>query len=98
MSRTIAGLLGGIILASTGTAVAAVRHTDATARPLAAGEAVTYAGLTCTAYAGTTATNANLVCVRSNLKGVGVVVSQEVVIVAKQTGSQVKVIYKVKNG
>jgi hypothetical protein len=98
MNRTIAGLLGGIILGSAGSAVAAVHRSDATAKPLAAGESVTYAGLTCTAYAGTTATNANLVCVRSNLRGVGVVVSQDAVIVAKQTAGKVKVIYKVKNG
>jgi hypothetical protein len=98
MNRRIAGLLAGIVLGGTGTAVAAVHHADATARPLNAGESITYAGLTCTAYAGTTATNANLVCVRSNLKGVGVVVSQDAVVVAKQTAGKVKVIYKVKNG
>jgi hypothetical protein len=98
MNRTIAGLVGGIVLATTGTAVAAVRHADANAQPLSAGQSVTYAGLTCTAYAGTTATNANLVCVRTNLKGFGVVVSQDAVIVAKQVGGKVKVLYKVKNG
>jgi len=47
------------------------------------GMAVGYAGLTCTAYAGTNATNGNLVCVRDNLVGFGVVVSQAQVIVAK---------------
>jgi hypothetical protein len=40
-----------------------------------AGMAITYGGMTCTAYSGHT-TNANPVCVRNNLKGYGVVIRQ----------------------
>ena len=61
------------------------------------GQAVRFAGLTCTAYAGTTPTNANLVCVRNNLAGFGVVVSQQTIVVAKRTGTKLKVVFKTNN-
>jgi hypothetical protein len=98
MKRLSAGLLAGAVLGSAGAALAGDAGHSTKAIPLTAGQAVSYAGLTCTTYAGTTATNANLVCVRTNLKGYGVVVSQEAVIVAKQLGKQVKVIFRTKNG
>lgn len=98
MKRVLAGLLAGGVLGSTGVALAAHGAAHGNATPLAAGQAVSFAGLTCTAYAGSTVSNSNVVCVRSNLKGYGVVVSQETVIVAKQVNGKVKVLYKVKNG
>jgi len=64
---------------------------------LTPGMAIGYAGLTCTAYAGTTPTNANLVCVRNNLLGYGVVVSQATVIVAKSKGGKIQVVFKKPN-
>lgn len=60
-------------------------------------QAVTYGGLTCTAYSGTTATNANLVCVRNNLRGYGVIISQDTVVVARKTGAKVHVVFKTAN-
>jgi hypothetical protein len=64
---------------------------------LTPGMAVGYAGLTCTAYAGTTPTNANLVCVRNNLAGFGVVVSQSEVIVAKSVSGKIQVVFRKAN-
>jgi hypothetical protein len=61
------------------------------------GQAVGYAGLTCTAYAGTTPINGNLVCVRNNLVGFGVVVSQGQVIVAKSVHGKIHVFFKHTN-
>lgn len=61
------------------------------------GQAVIYGGMTCTAYTGTTKLNANMVCVRNDLKGYGVVISQQAVIVAKQNGSKFTVVFKGKN-
>lgn len=80
-----------------GGAVAAVRENPPTATKLNSGQAVTFGGITCTAYNGTTATNANIVCVRNNLKGYGVVVSQDLVIVAKKSGAKVIVAFKKPN-
>jgi hypothetical protein len=67
------------------------------AAKMKAGQAVTFAGLTCTAYKGTTATNANIVCVRNNLRGYGVVISQDSVIVAKRVHGKVLVLFKKPN-
>jgi hypothetical protein len=64
---------------------------------LTPGMAVGYAGLTCTAYAGTTALNANLVCVRNNLAGYGVIVSQAQVIVAKSVKGKIQVFFRKPN-
>lgn len=69
-----------------------------TAVVMKAGQAITYGGMTCTAYTGTRPSNANLVCVRNNLHGYGVVISQESVIVAKQDGTKFSVVFKGKNG
>jgi hypothetical protein len=99
MRRLLAGFAAGALLATTGTvwAASSVHHNNA--YTLLPGQAVTYAGLTCTAYKGTTAANANIVCLRSNLVGYGVVVSQAAVVVAKQQkGGKIHVVFKVKNG
>ena len=61
---------------------------------LSPGMAVGYAGLTCTAYKGTTPTNADLVCVRDDLQGFGVVVSQQEVLVAKTVNGRIRVLFK----
>lgn len=86
-----------VALGVTGVALAAPPTTATKAAVLTPGMAVTYGGMTCTAYSGTTATNANLVCVRNNLKGYGVVISQDSVIVAKQVGTKFSVVFKRKN-
>jgi hypothetical protein len=85
-------LLGG---ASVGLAAAPPAAPQAIV--LQPGQAVRFAGLTCTAYSGTTPTNANLVCVRNNLAGFGVVVSQQSIVVAKRMGSKLKVVFKTNN-
>ena len=61
------------------------------------GQAIGYGGMTCTAYKGTTPTNANMVCVRNDLKGYGVIISQETIIVAKQQGTKFNVVFRGKN-
>jgi hypothetical protein len=63
---------------------------------LSPGMAVGYAGLTCTAYMGTTASNANLVCVRNDLQGFGVVVSKAQVLVAQTVNGKIVVLFKRK--
>jgi hypothetical protein len=97
MKRTIAVAGAAAVLGVAGGALAAnTPHLSAVV--LKPGQAVYYSGLTCTAYAAKTAANANLVCVRNDLKGFGVIVSQSSVIVAKQTGSHITVVFKTKNG
>jgi hypothetical protein len=94
--QLLAGTAGVAALATAGAVWAAGGPTKAyTLKP---NQAITYAGLTCTAYKGTTATNASIVCVRNNLAGYGVVVSQDAVVVAKRVDGKMKVIYKSKNG
>jgi hypothetical protein len=97
MKRTIAVAGAAAVLGVTGGALAATDQSNLKAINLLPGQAVSYSGLTCTAYAGTTATNANLICVRNNLKGFGVIVSQQKVIIAKRTGSHIKVVFQTKN-
>lgn len=86
-------------LGATGGGAYAAVHTakPPTAVKLTAGQAISYAGITCTTYAGTTVANSNIVCVRDNLKGYGVVVSQNQVIVARQVKSKVVVAFKEAN-
>jgi hypothetical protein len=99
MKRLLVGLAAGVLLATAGAAIAARGADQPKAIPLAVGQAVSYAGLTCTTYAGDTAATANLVCVRSNLKGYGVVISQRAVLIARQlAGGKVKVVFKARNG
>jgi len=97
MRRLIAGLVSGIILGSAGAVGAAVHAQHNNTYTLLAGQSVTYAGLTCTAYKGTTPVNSNVVCVRNNLVGYGVIVSQSAVVVAKRTNGKVKVYFKSAN-
>jgi hypothetical protein len=82
------GAAGGAFASSGGT-VKAISLTP--------GMAVGYAGLTCTAYAGSSAATSNLVCVRNNLLGFGVVVSQTQVIIAKTVHGKVKVVFRHAN-
>jgi hypothetical protein len=96
--RMIAAAGVAALAASAGAAVAATHGGAPRATVLSRGQAVTFGGITCTAYAGSTATNANIVCVRNNLKGYGVVVSQDAVIVAKQVNGKVVVAFKKTNG
>jgi hypothetical protein len=65
-----------------------------TAFVLQPGMAVVYGGMTCTAYTGAVP---NMVCVRNDLKGYGVIISQQSVIVAKQVGSKFNIVFKGKN-
>jgi len=96
--RVVAATAVAVGAVCAGGAVAAVSaNKPPTAIKLSSGQAVTFGGITCTAYDGTTATNANIVCVRNNLKGYGVVVSQDMVIVAKKTGAKVVVAFKQAN-
>ncbi len=97
MKRTLAVAGGAVVLGAAGGAFAATDQSNLKAIVLQPGQAVAYSGLTCTAYAGTTALNANLVCVRNNLQGFGVVVSQQTIVIAKKSGSSVKVVFKTKN-
>jgi hypothetical protein len=89
-------LLTFIAAAGLGAAGGAFASSGSTVKSIALtpGGAVGYAGLTCTAYAGTTALNADLVCVRNNLTGFGVVVSQAQVIVAKSVKGKIQVFFK----
>ena len=61
---------------------------------LSAGQAVIYGGMTCTTYTGKVP---NMVCVRNDLKGYGVVISQQQIIVAKQEGTKFAVVFRGKN-
>jgi hypothetical protein len=97
MKRILAVTGAVAVLGATSVALGAMRLTHGNAIVLRPGQAVTYAGLTCTTYSGTKSTNANIVCVRNNLAGFGVVVSQQSIIVAKKAGSSVKVVFKTKN-
>jgi hypothetical protein len=97
MRKIFAGLVAGVVLASTGTVGAAPAGPTSKAYGLLPGQAVTFAGLTCTAYKGTTPSNSNLVCVRNNLVGYGVVVSQSAVVVAKRINGNVKIFFKAAN-
>jgi hypothetical protein len=99
MKRILAVIAAAAVLGAAGVALGAIRQAPAPGKALVLqpGQAVTYAGLTCTTYKGTTPTNANIVCVRNNLAGFGVVVSQQQIIIAKKAGSAVKVVFKTKN-
>ncbi len=97
MKRILAVTGAVAVLGATSVAFGAIRLTHGNAIILRPGQAVTFAGLTCTTYSATKATNANIVCVRNNLAGFGVVVSQQTIIVAKKSGSSVKVVFKTKN-
>lgn len=92
---SIAIALAALVMA-TGVALASSSG-GARSITLSPGMAVGYAGLTCTAYAGTTATNANLVCVRNNLAGFGVIVSQAQIIVAKSVKGKIQVFFRKAN-
>ena len=97
MKRILAVIGAAAVLGATSVALGAIRQAHGNAIVLRPGQAITYAGLTCTTYPGTTPTNANIVCVRNNLAGFGVVVSQQTIIIAKKAGSGVKVVCKTKN-
>jgi hypothetical protein len=97
MRKLLAGVAAGVVLAGTGTVGAALNGPQGKAYGLVPGQAITFAGLTCTAYKGTSATNSNLVCVRNNLVGYGVVVSQSAVVVAKRINGNVKIFFKAAN-
>lgn len=95
----VAALLAGVGLGSAGFAVAANGPVQAIV--LKNQQGATWGGITCTAYAGSTPADSNLVCVRNDLKGYGVVVSQSAVVVAKRVkvGStyKIKTVFKSKN-
>jgi hypothetical protein len=95
--KPVFAALAVIIAVYAGNAYANRAAPPAKAVSLSAGQAVHYAGLTCTTYAGTTAMNADIVCVRDNLRGFGVVVSQQTVVIAKRSGGKVKVVFKAAN-
>jgi hypothetical protein len=97
MKRISAVVAALALLGAASVGLAATRPGQQRAIVLQPGQAVRFAGLTCTAYAGTTPTNANLVCVRNNLAGFGVVVSQQTIVVAKRTGTKLKVVFKTNN-
>lgn len=88
-TRFLALLVG----AALGAAGAAAGGGSGNALVLNDNQAVTHAGVTCTAYAGTTPTNANLVCVRDNLQGYGVIISQENVAIARRVKGKVKIVF-----
>lgn len=92
--------LAAFLALAVGAASAADAGTKpgSTAIQLRPGMAIGYSGMTCTAYKGTIPTNANLVCVRNDLKGYGVIISQGGIVVAKQTGTKFVVVFKGKNG
>jgi hypothetical protein len=96
MKLKLTAVVGAVALAVAGEAFSATSGT-VKAITLSPGMAVGYAGLTCTAYAGTTPMNGNLVCVRDNLVGFGVVVSQDQVIVAKAVRGKIHVYFKHTN-
>jgi hypothetical protein len=96
MKPKLVGLIAAIGLGAAGGALASGGG-GAKAVVLLPGMAVNYAGLTCTAYAGSTPLNADLVCVRNNLLGYGVVVSQAQVIVAKSIAGKIKVFFRHAN-
>jgi hypothetical protein len=88
----LVALVGALVLAGmAGVALGGGRLRSIVLSP---GMAVGYAGLTCTAYKGTTTTNADLVCVRNDLQGFGVVVSQHEVLVAKTVNGKIVVLFK----
>ena len=97
MKRILAVSGAVTVLGATSVALGALRQAPAKAIVLRPGQAVTYAGLTCTTYPGTVPTNANIVCVRNNLAGFGVVVSQQTIIVARKAGTGVRVVFKTRN-
>jgi hypothetical protein len=98
MKLRILTLVGAVALGAAGGAIASNGGGGASkAIQLTPGTAIGYAGLTCTAYAGTSPTNANIVCVRDNLQGFGVVVSQQQVIVAKANKGKIKVFFRHSN-
>jgi hypothetical protein len=68
-----AAAAGGAIAASHGNAIV-----------LSDKQAVTHGGITCTAYRDNGAKDANLVCIRNNLRGYGVIVSATQIVVAKE--------------
>jgi hypothetical protein len=97
MKRILVTIGAALVLGAASVALGAIRQGHVNAIVLKPGQAVTYAGVTCTTYSGTTPTNANIVCVRNNLAGFGVVVSQQTIIVAKTAGSKVNVVFRTKN-
>lgn len=97
MKRVLAGLAAGIVVGSAGVAGATLTRSSTKAIPLTPGQAVSYSGLTCTAYGGATLADADIVCVRDNLKGFGVVVSQSEVVVAKRVSGKIRVFFRHAN-
>lgn len=89
--------LAAIVVAVISAATASAGTKPSTAFVLKPGQAIAYGGMTCTAYAGTTPTNANMVCVRNDLKGYGVIISQGGIVVAKQVGSKFNIVFRGKN-
>jgi hypothetical protein len=97
MRRTLVLACAFALLIGAGAALGGTGSAKQKAIVLQPGQAVSFAGLTCTAYAGSTSTNGNLVCVRNNLAGFGVIVSQQTILVAKRSGTKLKVVFKTKN-
>jgi hypothetical protein len=97
MKRTIAVASTCAVLGGASVGLAATRQSASKAIVLLPGQSITYSGLTCTTYPASTPSKANIVCVRNNLAGFGVVVSQQSIIVAKQTGAKVEVVFKTRN-
>jgi hypothetical protein len=60
-------------------------------------QAVTHGGITCTAYKDTSAPDANLVCIRNNLRGYGVIVSATKIVVAKEQKGKIQVVFQRAN-
>jgi hypothetical protein len=94
MRTTVAAFVAGAVIGGAGIAGAAVADK---AIVLTDHQAVSHDGITCTAYDGKTAFTGNLVCVRNDLKGYGVVISRTNVTIARSVKGTVKVIFTRKN-
>jgi hypothetical protein len=90
-------LLVAIIIVVISAATASAGTKPSTAIVLKPGDAISYGGMTCTAYKGSTPTNADMVCVRNDLKGYGVIISQGGIVVAKQVGTKFNIVFRGKN-
>jgi hypothetical protein len=92
--RGLVAVVVGMALGSSGLALA---EGPLKAVVLQDNQAATFSGITCTAYSGASPTSSNIVCVRNDLKGYGVVVSQDRVVIAKRVKGKVKVVFTTKN-
>ena len=96
MKSTLMALGGAAALGATGAAFGSQDRSSVTIQ-LHPGGAFIYAGVTCTAYPGTTATNADLVCVRNDLRGYGVIMSQDQILIAKKVNGKIVVAFRKPN-